>query len=63
MPIPVIDFFIRKTFGTQNQRMVRRYLRIVDKVSELESKFAAMSDSEIRGMIHIWGGSSAVQSP
>ncbi len=54
MPIPVIDFFIRKTFGTQNQRMVRRYLRIVDKVSELESKFAAMSDSEIRGMIHIF---------
>ena len=54
MPIPVIDFFIRKTFGTQNQRMVRRYLRIVDKVSELESKFAALSDSEIRGMIHVF---------
>ncbi len=54
MPIPVVDFFIRKTFGTQNQRMVRRYLRIVDKVSDLESKFAVMSDAELRGMILIF---------
>ncbi len=50
MPIPVLDFFIRKTFGTQNQRMVRRYLRIVDKVSELESRYAAMTDAELRQM-------------
>ena len=54
MPIPVIDYFIRKTFGTQNQRMVRRYLRIVDKVSELESKYSAMTDAELRGMILVF---------
>lgn len=51
MPIPVLDFFIRKTFGTQNQRMVRRYLRIVDKVSQLESTYSVKTDSEIRDMI------------
>ena len=50
MPIPVIDFIVRKTFGTQNQRMVRRYLRIVDQVNALEPRFAAMSDAEIRAM-------------
>jgi len=54
MAIPVIDFIVRKTFGTQNQRMVRRYLRIVDKVSALEVKFAAMTDGELRGMTPIF---------
>lgn len=54
MPIPVLDFFIRKTFGTQNQRMVRRYLRIVDKVNELESTFAAMTDSQLRDMTDVF---------
>ncbi len=50
MPIPVLDFFIRKTFGTHNQRMVRRYLRIVDKVNSLEGKFAKFTDSELAAM-------------
>ncbi|NBX35650.1 MAG: preprotein translocase subunit SecA [Planctomycetes bacterium] len=50
MPIPVIDFIVRKTFGTQNQRMVRRYLRIVDQVNALEPRFAAMTDAELRSM-------------
>ena len=54
MPIPVLDFIIRKTFGTQNQRMVRRYLRIVDKVNELESTYAAMTDSELRAMTPVF---------
>jgi preprotein translocase subunit SecA len=50
MPIPVIDFIVRKTFGTQNQRMVRRYLRMVDQVNALEARFAACTDAELRGM-------------
>ncbi len=50
MPIPVIDFIVRKTFGTQNQRMVRRYLRIVDQVNALEQRYAACSDAELRVM-------------
>ncbi|MSR44768.1 MAG: preprotein translocase subunit SecA [Phycisphaerales bacterium] len=50
MPIPVLDYVIRKTFGTQNQRMVRRYLRIVDKVNALEPTFAAMTDTQLREM-------------
>lgn len=54
MPIPVLDFVIRKTFGTHNQRMVRRYLRIVDKVNDLESRFAAMTDSELAAMTPVF---------
>ena len=50
MPIPVLDYFIRKTFGTHNQRMVRRYLRIVDKVNALEAKFAKFTDGELAAM-------------
>ena len=54
MPIPVLDFVIRKTFGTHNQRMVRRYLRIVDKVNDLEGRFAAMTDSELAAMTPVF---------
>ncbi|MFM7480762.1 MAG: preprotein translocase subunit SecA [Planctomycetota bacterium] len=50
MPIPVIDFIVRKTFGTQNQRMVRRYLRIVDQVNALEARYAVLPDAELRAM-------------
>ena len=54
MPIPVLDFFIRKTFGTHNQRMVRRYLRIVDKVNDLESTFSVMTDPQLREMTDVF---------
>ncbi|MSR27972.1 MAG: preprotein translocase subunit SecA [Phycisphaerales bacterium] len=54
MPIPVLDFFVRKTFGTHNQRMVRRYLRIVDKVNDLEAKCAAMTDPELMAMTPVF---------
>jgi preprotein translocase subunit SecA len=48
MPIPVLDWFVRKTLGTRNQRMVRRYLRIVQQVNALEPTYRAMTDAQLR---------------
>ena len=36
MAIPVVSKVGKKIFGTRNDRMVKRYLQIVDKVTALE---------------------------
>ena len=33
MGVPVIGYVMRKVFGTRNDRMVKRYLRVVDLVN------------------------------
>ena len=35
MGVPVVGPLMRKVFGTRNERMVKRYLRVVDQVSEI----------------------------
>ena len=40
--------FLMKSFGTQNERVIRKLMPIVDKINSLESEFAALKDEEIR---------------
>ncbi|MCH7571838.1 MAG: hypothetical protein IH891_02855, partial [Planctomycetes bacterium] len=39
---------MKKIFGTRNQRLVKRYLRIVDQVSAFEDEIRTLSDPELR---------------
>ena len=59
MPIPVLDWFVRKTLGTRNQRMVRRYLRIVQQVNALEPTYRAMTDAQLRAQTAAFRARSA----
>ncbi|MEY2712871.1 MAG: hypothetical protein RLZZ246_1170, partial [Planctomycetota bacterium] len=43
MAVPVISSVMRSLFGTRNQRMVKRYLRIVDQVNALEPSIRALT--------------------
>ncbi|MFZ9914871.1 MAG: preprotein translocase subunit SecA, partial [Phycisphaerales bacterium] len=47
--IPVLDWFVRVTLGTKNQRDVKRYTRIVDAVNALEPEMRRLTDAELRG--------------
>jgi preprotein translocase subunit SecA len=46
--IPVLDWFVRVTLGTKNQRDVKRYTRIVDQVNALESETRRLTDAQLR---------------
>jgi len=47
MGVPIFGILAKKIFGTRNQRMVRRYLRIVDQVNAREDDVRALTDAEI----------------
>ena len=46
--IPVLDWFVRLTMGTKNQRDVKRYARIVEAANALEPQMRALSDAQLR---------------
>ncbi|MCE2884570.1 MAG: hypothetical protein LW806_06700, partial [Planctomycetaceae bacterium] len=46
--IPVLDWFVRMTMGTKNQRDVKRYNRIVDQANALEPEMRRLTDPQIR---------------
>ncbi|MHC4318352.1 MAG: preprotein translocase subunit SecA [Planctomycetota bacterium] len=48
MGIPVVSATMRKVFGTRNERMVKRYLRVVDQVNSHEDEMRRLSDEELR---------------
>ncbi len=48
MAVPVIGSLMRSVFGTRNQRMVKRYLRIVDQVNALEAATRHLTDAQLR---------------
>ena len=48
MGVPVVGPALRKVFGTRNERMVKRYLRVVDQVSAREEQIRTMTDQELR---------------
>ena len=48
MGVPIVGTMMKKVFGTRNERLVKRYLKIVDLVSERESDVARLSDQQIR---------------
>src|SRR4051812_5189434 len=44
----VVGKFLTKVFGSRNERLLKRYRRIVDQVNELEPKVRAMTDDQLR---------------
>jgi preprotein translocase subunit SecA len=48
MAIPVLSKAAKKVFGTRNDRLVKRYLRVVDLVSEQEDEVRALDDAALR---------------
>jgi preprotein translocase subunit SecA len=65
MAIPVVSKLGKKIFGTRNERMVKRYLRIVAQVSALEGETRQLTDAQIRAKTEefrqrIKGGAKAV---
>src|SRR5439155_25598558 len=39
---------LTKIFGSRNERLLKRYRRIVDQVNQLESEVAKKTDAELR---------------
>ena len=48
MAVPVVGKAMRKVFGSRNERLVKRYLKIVDQVSAYEEDIRRLSDVELR---------------
>ncbi|MCH2136642.1 MAG: preprotein translocase subunit SecA [Phycisphaerales bacterium] len=48
MAIPLVSPLARKLFGTRNDRLVKRYLSIVDEVSSHESVVRSLDDAQLR---------------
>ncbi|MDP6602509.1 MAG: preprotein translocase subunit SecA [Phycisphaerales bacterium] len=64
MGIPVVGTVTRKVFGTRNDRLVKRYMRLVDQVSAFEDDVRQLSDPALRDktgefLDRIKGGESA----
>ena len=49
MGVPVISTIGRKIFGSRNDRMVKRYLKLVEQVSSRESETRVLTDPELYG--------------
>ncbi|TVQ54479.1 MAG: preprotein translocase subunit SecA, partial [Phycisphaerales bacterium] len=49
MAIPGFNTVMKKVFGTRNQRMVKKYLQVVDKVTAFESEIRPLTDEQLRG--------------
>jgi preprotein translocase subunit SecA len=49
MGVPIFGPLARRIFGTRNQRMVKRYLRVVSQVNQLESATRQLTDEQLRG--------------
>ncbi len=48
MGVPVVGTIGRKLFGSRNDRLVKRYMKLVDQVSALESETVVLTDQELR---------------
>ncbi len=47
MGVPIVGPAMRKLFGTRNERLVKRYLRVVEQVNAFEDKVRVLTDQEI----------------
>ena len=54
MGVPVVSKMAKKVFGTRNERLVKRYLRIVEEVSEREAAVRVMTDEELRSQTQLF---------
>ena len=48
MGVPIVSGVAKKVFGTRNERLVKRYLRIVDEVSSFGPAMIKLTDPELR---------------
>ena len=48
MGVPVVGTVMKKVFGTHNERMVKRYLRVVDQVSKYEPEIRPLTDRDMQ---------------
>lgn len=48
MGVPIVGTIGRKLFGSRNDRLVKRYMKLVDQVSALESETVVLTDQELR---------------
>lgn len=44
----MIVSLLSKIFGSANERVVKKYLKVVEKINDLESTYEAMSDDELK---------------
>ncbi|MCF6340370.1 MAG: preprotein translocase subunit SecA [Sulfurimonas sp.] len=44
----MLKAFIGKIFGTSNDRELKKYIKIIDNINALESKYQALSDDELK---------------
>lgn len=44
----MVTNFLKKIFGSANDRLVKRYFKTVEKINALEDKYAAMSEAELQ---------------
>jgi preprotein translocase subunit SecA len=49
MAVKAVNKALTKVFGSRNERLVKRYLRLVDQVSSHEPDVTGLSDAELRG--------------
>ena len=48
MAVKAVSSVMKKMFGTRNERLVKRYLKIVDQVSDREAGMRRLTDAELR---------------
>ncbi|HMN97336.1 MAG TPA: preprotein translocase subunit SecA [Phycisphaerales bacterium] len=48
MGVPIFGPLMLKLFGSRNQRMVKRYLRLVDQINAREEETRRLTDAELR---------------
>lgn len=52
----MVTNFLKKFFGSANDRLVKRYFKTVEKINKLEDKYVAMSDEELQAQTHLFKG-------
>jgi len=50
LELQLVGKVLTKIFGSRNERLVRRYSRIADRIEELEPQFRAKSDDELKAV-------------
>lgn len=46
--------FLTKIFGSRNDRLLKQYRKLADKINSLEAGFAALSDEELRAKTNLY---------
>ena len=44
----MIDLFLKKIFGSKNERELKRLAPLVDRINALEPQYRALSDAQLR---------------